>query len=485
MNKNVLVFIVVSVLGGLAFFYPTDDKKAQSSELGATYVAGNYQVQIQLSPDKPKIGNNELTLSLTDVNDHPVNNASLTIYAEMPAMGSMQAMREVVTIDESSNGLYQGHYTLPMNGSWPLTVHIESKSLGQADMLFDMNTSRQGVQFMEGSQSDLSAKPSQSTSSKKTLKSFKVDPYRRQLIGVTTAKVMCQNLFKTIQVGAIITEDKTKLSDITLKYDGWIGQLTADYLGKKVKQGDVLFTVYSPDLISLQDEYLDSLKQTYPLGLTQAISSRLALLDINKAQINALKARGKTSKYLPFFSPAEGTLIEKNVLTGSAIKAGQTVLRLADLSTVWVEGEVYESDLPWVKVGMKVDVVILDKTYSAKLIFIDPLLNPNTRSITVRVKLDNTEGFFRPGMYAAMNLQVALGERVVIPEQAVIYSGQQRVVFVDKGEGRLLPVKIKTGVRNAEMIEVVYGLDHGEQVVTSGNFLIAAESKLKAGLAQW
>ena len=164
------------------------------------------------------------------------------------------------------------------------------------------------------------------------------------------------------------------------------------------------------------------------------------------------------------------------------------MLRLADLSTVWVEGEIYESDLSWVKVGMEAHITLPElpeSSYTAVVKFIDSVLSPKTHSAVIRVQLANADGLLRPGMFASMNLQVDLGERLVVPEQAVIFSGDQRIVFIDKGNGRLLPSKIKTGLRNKDMIEVVDGLKLGDIIVTSGNFLIAAESKLKAGLAQW
>jgi Cu(I)/Ag(I) efflux system membrane fusion protein len=273
-----------------------------------------------------------------------------------------------------------------------------------------------------------------------------------------------------------------------LKYDAWIGQLNADYLGKSMQQGKALFTVYSPDLVSAQDEYLNSLKQNHTFGLRKAARRRLTLWDINSSQIKALEKRGRAMEYLAIDSPVNGTIIEKNIVSGSAFKAGARLLRLADLSTVWVEGQVYEADLPWVKVGMSARIILpgqIKPSYTAKVIFVDPVLNPQTRSAVIRVQLDNADGLLRPDMFATLSLQIDLGERMIVPEQAVIYSGEQRIVFIDKGQGRLLPVKIKTGLRNNDMIEVLDGLVKGDIIVTSGNFLIAAESKLKAGLAQW
>ena len=487
-TKISLGFILL--LPGIIYFYlnqPTETTSTQQN-LGSTYQAGHYQIQIKLNPEKPKIGNNQLTIALRDGKDQAITDASIEAYAEMPAMGSMQAMREPVSIENNGSGLYQGHYSLPMNGSWPISITIESSKFGNAKLVFDVNTSRSGVKLTQATPSELSPQFKQTDVPEQQLATFNVDNYRRQLIGVTTSEVACQKLLKTIRTDARITYNQSQLTDITLKYDAWIGQLNADYLGKTMQKGKTLFTVYSPELVSAQDEYLDSLKQNHVFGLQKAARRRLALWGINSTQIKALKKRGRAIEYLPIVSPVNGTIIESHIVSGSAVRAGTRLLRLADLSTVWVEGHVYEADLPWVKVGMSARIVLagqITQSYTSKVIFVDPVLNPQTRSAVIRIQLDNANGLLRPDMFATLSLQIDLGERMVVPEQAVIYSGEQRIVFVDKGQGSLLPVKIKTGIRNNDMIEVLDGLVEGDIIVTSGNFLIAAESKLKAGLAQW
>ncbi len=483
-----ILCLLVLVSLGLFYRYQPTTTTLKAHNMGAIHLAGNYQIQIELNPEKPKIGNNQLTLALRDKKDRLVTDAIIQAYVEMPAMGSMQAMREPISIENNGSGRYQGHYSLPMNGSWPITLNISSKNQGKAEILFDMNTSRSGVKLIQATASDLSPQPRQTKIPEQQLAVFNVDTYRRQLIGVTTAEVVCQNLTKTIHVDARVNYNQSRLTDIALKYDAWIGQLNADYLGKQMQKGETLLTVYSPELVSAQDEYLDSLKQRHSFRLRKATRRRLTLWDIDNAQIKALEKRGRAIEYLPIVSPVSGTIIEKHMVAGSAVKAGARLLRLADLSTVWIEGEVYESDLPWVKVGMKARITLTEQpesSYTATVTFIDPLLNPQSRSAVIRVQLDNTDGILRPDMFATMQLQIDLGKRMIIPEQTVIYSGNQRIVFIDKGNGRLLPKKIKTGLRNKDMIEVLDGLKSGDKIVSSGNFLIAAESKLKAGLAQW
>ena len=255
-------------------------------------------------------------------------------------------------------------------------------------------------------------------------------------------------------------------------------------------RGEILFSVYSPELVSAQDEFLHSLhgKGSGRYNLQNAARQRLGQWDIDAAQIRSLAKRGRVQEYLPIASPVDGTVIEKNIAMGSAVKAGTRLLRLADLSTVWVEGEVYEADFPWLETGLTADISLPDipgRTYSAAVSFISPVLQEKTRTVIIRVELANPKGRLRPGMYARMALDIDLGTRLVVPEQAVIYAGERRIVFVDLGDGRLQPRKIKTGLRNDDEIEVLSGLSSGDSIVTSGNFLIAAESKMKAGLAQW
>lgn len=483
-----IAFLLI-LMGSISVFVnQTTESSLTVQELGETYYVGNYQVQIKLNPDKPKIGNNHLMFSIRDESNNALNNVTITAYAEMPAMGSMQAMREPISIENSDNGLYQGEYSLPMNGSWPLFISLQSTEHGLAKAVFDMNTSRSGLKLEQATLSKLGTQENTVSTSGAEMKSFKLDNYRRQLIGVTTTEVICQHIIKTIPAAAKVSYNQAKITDISLKYDTWIGELNADYVGKKINKGDTLFTVYSPELIAAQDEYLESLKQKHSYGLRKASRKRLTRWDIQPAQIKAIQQRGRSFDYLPITSTVTGTVIEKNIVAGSASKLGSQLLRIADLSSVWLEAEVYEADLPWLSVGMEATITFPDlpeQTYTAEVSYIAPELNPLSRSALIRVQLNNEQELLKPNQFATMNLQADLGRRKVIPEQAVIYSGKQRVVFIDLGNGRLLPRKIKTGVRNEGLIEVLDGLDYGDIVVTSGNFLIAAESKLKSGLAQW
>ncbi len=483
--------ILLALLGSLVFVYnrPADESMAKPEDT-LSHWAGPFAIDVTLEPAKPKVGNNTISLLIRDKDGQPVSDARIEAVSEMPAMGSMPAMPVPIEMKMDSPGHYRGHYELPMAGYWPLTLSIRSEAKGSAQLIFDMSTGRKGVELTSATASDHLPRQVVSGQAVPQPAAFTIDAHRRQLIGVTTGRVAYRQLVKTIRSPAQIVYDETRLTDISLKFDGWIGELNADYVGKVVKKGQALLTVYNPQLVATQEEYLDSLRRSDErLGnLADAARRRMTLWGIAPAQIQDMARRGKALEYLTIASPVSGTLVEKHIVAGSAVKAGMPLLRIADLSKVWVDAQVYESDLPWLKPGMRAEVVLEDqpdRRFCGTIDFIEPSLDHVSRSARVRMTLPNSDGELRPDRYARMNLQIDLGKRLLVPEQAVIYAGEKRVVFVDLGEGRLLPKKIKTGLRNADYIEVLEGLVEGDEIVTSGNFLIASESKLKSGLEQW
>lgn len=475
-----------------------------------TLTAGNFKVRVSVDPERPRVGRNRLRVEVMDADGKPVEGAKVRAVAEMPAMGSMPAMRAPAEFEEQSPGVFTGSFELAMAGEWPLAVDVAKEGLGHGDLVFDMATGRKGVKSTvstpEGiSHYTCSMHPSVKSAtpgscpicgmdlvpvSKEAQKSgaITVDEGRRQRIGVKTAEVLRRPLWQEIRAVGQVTYDRTRLTDVSLKFNGWIGELKANYLGKPVTKGEMLFSVYGPELLAAQEEYLETRRRARSPTLVEAARRRLALWDIRPGQIKSLERRGKPYEYLPLLSPATGTLVEKHVVEGAGVKQGKPLLRIADLSRVWVEASVYEYELPRVSVGMPVTIELPDlpnETLTGSIDWVDPLVDTNTRTGRVRVVLDNGAGRLRPGMYANVRLRKNLGERLVVPEQAVLYAGDSRVVFVDLGQGRLAPRRIRVGARNSDWIEVLEGLEPGDRIVSSGNFLIAAETKLKSGLDQW
>ena len=320
-----------------------------------------------------------------------------------------------------------------------------------------------------------------------------VDAARRQLIGVKMGLVERGPLNLTIRTVGSVVYDETRLTDVTLKFDGWIGELNADSTGKYVEEGSLLFTIYSPELLSAQDEYLEALRQSKSnpargTRLLDAVRRRLTLWGITASDLDRLEARGTAQEYMPVLSPASGTIIAKNIVKGSHIRTGELLYRIADLSSVWIEADLYEQDLALVEPGQEARITLPydpNQDFTGSVSYIYPYLNASTRTGKIRIEIPNPDGALKPAMYANVELLIPLGERLYVPESAVIYAGESRIAFVDRGEGRLQPRKLKTGVRNRDYIEVLEGLEEGEIVVIAANFLIAAESKLKAGIDRW
>ncbi len=325
-----------------------------------------------------------------------------------------------------------------------------------------------------------------------------VDAQRRQTIGVRTATVERQPITVGIRAVGKVVYDETRLADVTLKVRGWIGRLSVDATGQWVKKGDTLFTLYSPELFSAQEEYLTVLESQRAAQetsapdradyLVAAARQRLRLWDIQDWQIEEVARLGRPLDYLPIVSPVSGYVIEKYIVEGAAVEAGMKLYRIAALDRVWVEAEVYESELPLVAVGQEAEVslpYLPGERLRGKVLFIYPFLDEATRTGRVRIELANPGLTLKPDMYANVQLERELGERLAVPEEAILYAGPRRFVFLDLGEGRLRPQQVEVGVKAGEMVEVLDGLQEGDLIVTSGNFLIAAESRLRLAMEQW
>jgi len=468
--KSTLFFFLYFVINGPVF--------AASNDF---FDADPFKVRADLNPETPKVGKNQITLWVQDEAGQPVGGAALKVVAVMPAMGSMPAMYAPAEMTETETGQYEGIFEPSMGGEWPLTIEIETDG-GKGSIIFDLATGRKGLRCATcgGEGANVPG-------------TVRVDPARRQLIGITTGRVKHKKLRITTRAAGVVTYDETHLRDVALKFNGWIGELYADAIGKPVEKGKPLFTVYSPELLAAQEEYLETLRRVsakagHGKQRLEAARRRLRLWDLTNAQIARLEKRGKAQEYVPILASASGVVIDKHVVEGSAFKAGQGLLRVADLSQVWVEAQLYDYELPLMTTGMKATVTLSEyeyREYQATVDFLYPFMEGDTRTTRLRVVLDNRDGVLRPAMYVEVKLKAKLGKRLVVPESAVLYSGQSRVVFLDLGDGRLAPRKIKTGQRNRKWIEVLEGLEAGDMVVTSGNFLIAAESKLKAGVESW
>lgn len=325
-----------------------------------------------------------------------------------------------------------------------------------------------------------------------------IAPERQQLIGVKTGVVHEMILDKTIRAVGVVDYDEKRLYTIAPKVGGWIENLYVDFTGRYVKKGEPLLTIYSPEMVSTQEEYLAALRSRQELAkspypevaasgntLAAAARQRLKLWDIGDNQIKAIEKSGKPLHALTLHSPYSGFVLERIAYKGMNVTPGMTLFKLADLSVVWLNVDVYESDLPFIRLGQEAKLGLSyfpDATFTGKVIYIYPSLDPRTRTARVRIELANAQGRLKPEMYVNVEIMVRLGSKVVVPEGAIIDTGLRRVAIVDLGGGAFEFRDVALGVKVEGFHEVLSGLKTGEKVVTSANFLLDSETRFKEAL---
>jgi Cu(I)/Ag(I) efflux system membrane fusion protein len=326
-----------------------------------------------------------------------------------------------------------------------------------------------------------------------------ISPERQQLIGVKFGTVEMKPLEKVIRTVGRVDYDEKRIVTVSPKIGGWIEDLYVDFTGRYVRQGEPLLTIYSPELVSTQEEYLialrakkDLAKSPFPevvgsgQSLAESAKRRLKLWDITDDQIRILEETGEPKKTMTLYSPFGGFVLEKAAFKGMNVMPGMALFKLADLSVVWVLADIYEYELPFIRLGQQASVqlsYIPGETFTGKAIYIYPALNPETRTAKVRFELPNPHGKLKPEMYANVEVKVRLGQKVAVPEGAIIDTGVRQMAIIDKGNGYFEPREVKVGAKVDNYYEVIKGLKAGERVVTSANFLIDSESKLKEAMA--
>ena len=311
---------------------------------------------------------------------------------------------------------------------------------------------------------------------------------QQQLIGVQTAIAERRAIGRSVRAVGRVAIDETRLHTISTKFEGYIEKLYVNFTGKPVRAGQPLFSIYSPDLLATQQEYLLALRaaQQSP-QLLEASRARLKLWDISDAEIAVLQRRGVVRKSLTIDSPVSGYVVKKDAVEGVRAMPGMPMFEIANLDRVWILADVYESELPFVRVGTEAKVTlsyIPDRTFTGRVTFIDPAVDPMTRTIKVRIEVDNRDGALKPEMFADVVLQEPERETVTVPESAVLSTGERAIVFVVRPDGTFEPREVETGTKSAELIEIRSGVSAGEKVVTQANFLIDSESRLKSALAE-
>jgi Cu(I)/Ag(I) efflux system membrane fusion protein/cobalt-zinc-cadmium efflux system membrane fusion protein len=327
-----------------------------------------------------------------------------------------------------------------------------------------------------------------------------IDPAVVQNIGVRIAAVQRKNLFRSIITNGIVTVDESRTFRVNPKISGWIEKLHVNETGQTVQKGQPLLDIYSPELITAQEEYLLALKgynalkthgENYGSNGTQdlmkAARERLTYYDITDQQIEMLETNQRVSRIITIYSPISGVVIHKNAVEGGYSKAGMDLFQIADLSEIWIEADIYEYELPWVEVGQHAAVRpsnLPGKVLEGKISYIYPYLDTKIRSAKVRLAFPNPDLYLKLDMYAEVQIDTRARTNVLaIPRESVVSSGTRNVVFKDLGDGKFLPAEVELGLEaDGNQYEILSGISEGEQIVTSAQFLLDSEAKLQEAL---
>jgi Cu(I)/Ag(I) efflux system membrane fusion protein/cobalt-zinc-cadmium efflux system membrane fusion protein len=322
-----------------------------------------------------------------------------------------------------------------------------------------------------------------------------IDPTVVQNMGVRTAQVIREPLQRTVRTVGMLEVPEPSQYDINLKVSGWIKKLYANQEGMHVQKGEPLFDLYSPDLQVAEEELIGAVKSLKSLDpkasdalrsesgdLVASAKQKLRLWDIADQDIDAIADATNAPDSIPFRSPADGDVIDKMVVQGSAIQAGMKVMRIEDHTKLWLNAQVYEDEIPLVALGQTVEATVEampGKTYAGPITFIYPHVDHMSRTVTVRITLDNPKHELSPGMYATANIKTTpVADALVVPREAVIDTGTRRIVFVAQSQGHFEPRKVRMGVTgDGDQVQILEGLAPGDMVVTSGQFLLDVESR--------
>jgi multidrug efflux pump subunit AcrA (membrane-fusion protein) len=317
-----------------------------------------------------------------------------------------------------------------------------------------------------------------------------IDPATIQMMNIQTTEIARGPLRRTIRTVGTIDFNETALADVTTKFKGWIEKLDVDATGQLVHRGEPLFEIYSPELYSAEAEYLAVLNSTNGSGgttLREAALDKLKFFDVSDAQIAELGKSPTPKKTVEILAPADGFVIEKNVVQGQMVDAGMKLYRLADLGIVWVFAQVYEQDLPYVQLGQEAIVKLSslpDREFRGRVTYVYPNVDEKTRTAKVRLEFENPGYFLKPGMFVSAQITAELEpSALLVPDSAILRSGEKNTVFVALPGGKFDPRTVALGPEaEHDMVAVISGLQEGERVVTSGQFMLDSESQLREAI---
>ncbi len=311
-----------------------------------------------------------------------------------------------------------------------------------------------------------------------------LDRAAAERLGITFARAAIRPLAEGIRVVGTLTYAEPRRVYVTARVMGWVEELYADYTGRPVRRGEPLLAIYAPELLSAQEEYLAA-RRLGDSSLAAAARRRLELWDVPQDQIERLDRTGRAERRLLLRAPTSGEIVEKMVTAGQAVGVGDDLFLIADRSVLWTELAVFEADARLLRPGMPVELAVEalpGRTYAGRVTFISPRVEEKTRTLTARVEVPNRDGRLRPGMYVTARLASAGAPRLAVPLAAVLPTGTRNLVFANRGDGRFVPREVSLGARNDSLVEIVQGLEPGDEVVASATYLLDSESNLAAAL---
>jgi Cu(I)/Ag(I) efflux system membrane fusion protein len=445
-----------------------------------TTKAGDLDIRLALEPDPPTTGDNVLRVTLTDASGKPVDGARIAFLYDMPAMGAMPEMKGGGEPLSLGGGRYRITYPLQMNGDWTLTLGIEASGHPPARVRLKVSPPRKGFTVESGGGAEARTGEAEG---------LEVSRYRQQLLGVRFATVEERELTRSIRGFGQVEVDERQLADVTLRYEAFVESLAVAETGRAVKAGEPLLTLYSPDLLAAEEEYLaTAAAEGADTPLRTAAGRRLRLWGLTDADLARLRSQGHTAGRFTLRSPASGVVLEKNVVVGTRVMPGQVLYRIGNLGKVWVQAQFFESEAPFVAVGQLAAIAVPalpGETMEGRVTFLAPRVDDKTRTIQARIELPNPKRLLLPGMFADVRAERSLGKVLSVPTATLLMSGEHRYAFVERGESRLEPVAVEIGATGGDFTQVRAGLSAGERVVIGPTFLLGSEAQLRDAMPRW
>ncbi len=469
----------------LIFQFATGSLLAQNPK---TYSKGGFIIsQLNLEPNPPEVGDQGVRFLLTDSKMQPILDATIEVEAFMPEMGSMPRMSTKGMAEHEGEGIYFVELEVSMGGSWELPIRITKENGSIIEFPFNYTIDIEGLIYKGREGTDLN-----NAIEIPEGKSVFLSGPRQQLIGVELGRVTRKEMHQSLRTVARLQVDESKVFDLQLKYSGNLEKLYANREGEYVKEGDPLFAIYSPELYEAQEIFLqlhrEARKTRSDRLLYRTVKEKLQLWGLSETEIAKLAKSRRPPKIQTISSPFSGFIVKKYKNEGSFAKKGELLFRIADLSKLWAIAEIFEHESDLVKIGDSASIQPAFKPglkVAGVVDYVYPYLDEQTRTIKVRIKLDNPKMNFRPGMFADVEIQSHQGEMLVVPRRAVLFSGKHKYVFVTKGSGYFVPTEIETGISNENWFQVSQGLQEGQIISFSANFLISSEAQLRNALPRF